>query len=104
MPRRFQFNLRTLLIAVLCAGLFCAGVQFERELQRQADEAARIAAEKAAIAEAQALLAKATVRIGRPERNKRQIQSVQQQAIMTQEAIDALRAAFSSSDRRAVGQ
>lgn len=40
MKRRFQFSLRALLIAMLCAAFFFGGIRFERERRRRADEAA----------------------------------------------------------------
>jgi hypothetical protein len=40
MTRRFQFSLKTLFIAMLCAAFFFGGIQFERERRRRADQAA----------------------------------------------------------------
>ena len=40
MPRRFQFSLKTILVAMLVVAAFLAGIHFERERQRRADEAA----------------------------------------------------------------
>ncbi|HVA44904.1 MAG TPA: hypothetical protein VNH11_00835 [Pirellulales bacterium] len=40
MPRRFQFSLRALLVAMLVVAAFFGGIHFERERRRLAAEAA----------------------------------------------------------------
>jgi hypothetical protein len=39
MSQRFQFSLRTLLVAMLAVACFFGGIQFERERKRREDEA-----------------------------------------------------------------
>ncbi|HET6879093.1 MAG TPA: hypothetical protein VFI31_02995 [Pirellulales bacterium] len=46
MTRRFQFSLRALLVAMLVVAAFFAGIHFERERRRRADEASALAAQR----------------------------------------------------------
>jgi hypothetical protein len=47
MSRRFQFSLRTLLVAMLVVAAFLGGIRFEREWRRREDQAAALAAKSA---------------------------------------------------------